>query len=191
MSPSTNVHPSSTLHVRLLRKSRLGRLGNRRLLGEYRGLVFELLSEGTSIFIQYFDPHTSELTETGTKGKTVELTKPNDPKPGAIKLSFHLIINDSPPASLEELGLDAVTVSLADTRLALARLQAGTTALTVSNTVDTAISVESHAQSVTEGAKNLDSEQVIGILVATLDAVISVGDELATVCFSYWRWVPP
>lgn len=127
----------------------------------------------------------SNRTETGSTGKTVKLV-PVDSKASPIEFFFRIVINDTPPMSLDDLGLDAATSSLANSRLTLARREAGKFTSTVSSTVDTAVSIETQAQSIAEGAKKLDSEQVIGVLVAMLDAVVKVGDELSTVrsCFS-------
>lgn len=120
------------------------------------------------------------MVETGSRGQTVELV-PIDSKTDSIKLSFRLVMNDNAPTSLDELGIDAATSSLAKSRLAIARREPGRFASMASDTVQTAVSVGNHAQSVDEGARKLDSEQVIGVLVALLDGVVKVGDELATV----------
>lgn len=108
-----------------------------------------------------------------------------DPKINPIELFFRLAIDDNTPSSLDELGLDAATSSLANTRLTLTRQEAGRLASTFSDTEDSAVSIGTYAQSVTEGAKKLDSEQVIGVLVAIFDAVVKVGDELSAVCSSH------
>lgn len=177
---STNVRPSSILHVRLVCKSRIGRIGGPRVLGEYEGLVLELLSESTCVVIQYFYLHAAETAETGSKGQTVEL-RPIDSKTDPIKLSFRLVIDDSAPTSLDDLGIDDATSALAETRLAFARGERGRFASTVSDSVDTAVSLGAHVQAVTEDVKELDSEKVIGVLVRMLDAVVKIGDELSTV----------
>ncbi|EIM81970.1 uncharacterized protein STEHIDRAFT_141924, partial [Stereum hirsutum FP-91666 SS1] len=155
----TNVRPSSILHVRILYKSRIGSIGNR-ALGEYEGLVIELLPEGST-------------------GKTIKLV-PVDSKADPIECFFRIVIDDTPPTFLDDLGLDAATSSLANSRLTLAQRDASKFTSTVSGTVDTAVSIGTQAQSIAEGAKKLDSEQVIGVLVAMLDAVVKVGDELST-----------
>ncbi|EIM82043.1 uncharacterized protein STEHIDRAFT_114701 [Stereum hirsutum FP-91666 SS1] len=173
----TNVRPSSILRICILRKSRLGRIRDR-VLGEYDGIVVELLSEGICTVMKSLHSQSSNRTETGSTGKTVKLVPVNS-KASPVELFFRIVIDDSLPTSLDELGLEAATVSLANTRLTLARREAGKFISTVSDTVDTTISIGTQAQAVAEGARKLDSEQVIGVLVAMLDAVVRVGDELS------------
>lgn len=170
---STNVRPSSILRICIRRKSRLGRIRDR-VLGEYDGIVVELLSEGICTVMKSLHSQSSNRTETGSTGKTVKLV-PVDSKASPIELFFRIVIDDSLPTSLDELGLEAATVSLANTRLTLARREAGKFISTVSDTVDTTVSIGTQAQAVAEGARKLDSEQVIGVLVAMLDAVVRVG----------------
>lgn len=155
-----------------------------RVLGEYDGIVVELLSEGICTVMKSLHSQSSNRTETGSTGKTVKLV-PVDSKASPIELFFRIVIDDSLPTSLDELGLEAATVSLANTRLTLARREAGKFISTVSDTVDTTVSIGTQAQAVAEGARKLDSEQVIGVLVAMLDAVVRVGDELSTVRSSH------
>lgn len=180
---STNVRPSSILRVRILRKSRIARIRDR-VLGEYESLVIELLSEGIWAVIKSLHPQISDRTDTGSTGKTVKLL-PVDSKVDPIEFFFCIVIDNVPPTSLDDLGLDAATSSLANSRLTLARREAGKLTSTASDTVDAAVTIGTDAQAVAGGAKKLDSEQTIGVLVAMLDAVVKVGDELSTVRSSH------
>lgn len=176
------MRPSSILRIQILRQRRFKR---DRVLAEYEKFVVESLSKGTCIVIRnLFLLHTSDIFETGSASQTVEMV-PIDPKTDTIKLSFHLVMNDNAPTSFDELGIDAATSSLAKSRVALARREPGRFASMAFDTVQTAVSVGNHAQSLEEGARKLDSEQIIGVLVALLDGVVKVGDELATVGLSH------
>lgn len=128
--------------------------------------------------------HTSDNVEDGSAGRTVDLV-PIDSKADNIKLSFRLVMNDDAPTSLKEFKIDRATSSLANSYLNLARREPGKIASTASDTVATAVTVGDHAQSVYEGAKKLDSEQIIGALVTLADGVVKVGDELAAVGSSH------
>lgn len=132
-----------------------------------------------------FCAHGFDTTETGSTGHTVEMVHKSS-KTDPMKLSFSLFIDNDPPTSLDELGIEAATSALAQSRLALVRRDPGRLVSTISDSVDTAVSIGAHAQAVAEGAKELDSEKVIGILVRALDAVVGIGDELSAVRYLHY-----